>query len=178
MAGLFLAFMVGCTPTPNAPLPVRDDPLTVVDLAPDTPPSPTLFDAVAAGDVALLDELHANGEAIDVLDDEGYSLLQRAVLNADSGMVAQLLGLGLDPNGAPSRKDPPLNLAIDLVAPTDGSDVHSDAGLDIITLLIKAGANPTVHLNGYNSAVQHAMDRRCETCVTLIRELAFATGVE
>ena len=177
MVCVVLALTTSCAPSPEESPDADFVPATIPVEAVAAPPPPTVFDAVADSDLELLQSLHAEGRAIDILDDDGLSPLHHAVMNSDLAMATLLLDLGLDPNGAPSVKTPPLNLAIDEVMSPDNSEEQRTFAKDLIKLLMQHGANPTAHHNGLNSAVQHAMDVQCEDCVTLLREQAFSQVV-
>lgn len=170
---------VSCSPAPAGPEPesLSESVNTEVTPANNTPPPPTVFDAVASGDTKLLTSIHANGGAIDALNAEGLTPLQCAVSTSDVAMVTLLLDLGVDPDGAPSRMEPPINIAVRRAKET-GVYTPDTPAWAILKRLIGRGAQTTRHRGGYISAVQHAMEIQCEACIQTMRETAFTKAVK
>lgn len=159
-----------------------DSEVSVTDVLPETEESSVVgltylvHDAAGSGDVDGLESLRDDGAALDSLNGKGLTALQVAVESWQVQAVRWLLEQGVDVNGAPSLGKAPLLLGVEIFGETELGTTEWDAAREVLVVLLEHGANPMESYNGYLSAVQRAMDLRCESCVSLLRRGAFSKG--
>ena len=134
----------------------------------------SLFDFIDERDIEKMDALYDQGHPIDTLDEEGFTLLHRAVMEQSVSIVDWLLKRGADPSGSPSVQVAPLSLAINKAKLVLEPAIELSRIYRIMGLLIKAGADPMAHYNNQPSAIQHAMDIQCEPCISFMRRASLS----
>ena len=92
--------------------------------------------------------------------------------------VEWLLDHGANPNGDPGLEQPPLPFAVELAKDVPYETAATSDAFAIIGLLIKSGADPLENRNGHLSAIQRAMDLRCESCISFIRQVSLSRAAD
>lgn len=118
----------------------------------------TLQQAVAQGNLALVELLLDGGADISATAPDGNTLLHIAVMHRQSNMLLYLHGLGLDINARNHRGFTPLHLAILLNTPEQ------------IPLLHRLGANPNLCLDDGRNALQFAVSEGYHLSITPLAE--------
>lgn len=176
-ATLLLLTLPGCSPgtelTTNVVLPENPD-----SVEPANPQADPMRLAVEESDIEALDALYEEGNAVDTLDTDGFTLLHHAVIAQSPSSVKWLLDHGANPDGSPSLEQPPLPFAVELAKDIPYESAATSNPFTIIHLLIKSGADPLENRNGHLSAVQRAMDILCESCITLISRASLSRAAE
>ena len=135
-----------------------------------------VHEASVTGDIATLTILYEDGYALDDLNHDGLAPLQVATEALQVEVVKWLLERGVDANGEPSLKVPPLVRALEMMCAAEKASSEWESAREIIVLLVEHGADPIEPRNGYLSGVQRAMDLYCEEGVSLLREVALVKG--
>lgn len=174
-AALLFLTLPGCgsdpEPAAQAGTPEISNPLETASPQPD----PMLL-AVQESDIERLDALYEEGRAVDSLDTDGLTLLHHAIVAQFPLSVKWLLDHGANPDGSPGLAQPPLPLAVELAKDVPRETVQNSDAFAIMRLLIESGADPLENRNGHLSAIQRAMDIRCESCITLMRQAYLSRG--
>ncbi len=116
---------------------------------------------IAAGleNVFLLKALIDAGLPVVALSHSGSTPLHKAVVQGHAGNVKLLLAAGADPGAEDSMSNSPLHLAAQL-----------KDGLEITSLLLKAGAKAYQRNSAGKRPVDLASERGCSKCVSILKE--------
>ncbi len=140
-----------------------------------------LFHAAASGEIKTVEALLVKSANVNARSGRGWTPLMRAIANGHDNVMPILLAHGIDVNARNDEQDTALTLAVKetynpyAVSDAALSKANEKKCLQMVTLLLKHKADPTMRNKNKETALNLAENQNWPTVATALRDAAGAT---